>query len=160
VALSFQKLIYDLLPPVKNDPDFYGDQVVVDENDDIIRFEERLLLNSANISITDATAWVKSRGGLAIPSHVDSPTFSIISQLGYVPEDVPFDALEFREIDKASSLEPLIMRKNIAFVTFSDAHYLQDVGKRRIVLDLEQPSCKEIEKALKSLGNKYGALKN
>ena len=151
LALSFQEKIYSLLPDIQNDADYFGDQVVVNEENEIIRFENRLLLNSAQISITDATAWIKNHGGIAIPSHIDSPTFSIISQLGYIPDDLPFDALEVRNKEKATELLPLIMRKNIPFVSFSDAHYLVDIGKRRVELNLEEPNCTEISGALKQL---------
>ncbi len=152
-AFLFQKTVYDLLPPVKNDPDFFGDQVVVDGNDQIVRFEDRLLLNSAQISITDAVSWIKSHGGLAIACHIDSPTFSIISQLGYVPDGIPFDALEVRDIKNIHTLAPLILQRHVPFVTFSDAHYLQDIGRRVTRLDLDEPSCREIERALKALGD-------
>lgn len=151
LALAFQEKIYSLLPDIQNDADYFGDQVVVNEDNEIVRFEDRLLLNSAQISITDATAWIKNHGGVAIPSHVDSPTFSIISQLGYIPDDLPFDALEVRNKEKATELLPLIMKKDIPFVSFSDAHYLVDIGKRRIELDLEEPNCTEISGALKQL---------
>ena len=151
LALAFQEKIYSLLPDIQNDADYFGDQVVVNEDNEIVRFEDRLLLNSAQISITDATAWIKNHGGIAIPSHIDSPTFSIISQLGYIPDDLPFDALEVRNKEKATELLPLIMKKDIPFVSFSDAHYLVDIGKRRIELDLEEPNCTEISGALKQL---------
>ena len=151
LALAFQEKIYNLLPDIQNDADYFGDQVVVNEENEIIRFENRLLLNSAQISITDATAWIKNHSGIAIPSHIDSPTFSIISQLGYIPDDLPFDALEVRNKEQATELLPLIMRKDIPFVSFSDAHYLVDIGKRRIELDLEEPNCTEISGALKQL---------
>ena len=149
-AMDFQKKIYELLPPIQNDTSYFGDQVVVDENDEIIRFEDRLLLNSSQISIGDAVSWVKTHGGLAIPSHIDSPTFSIISQLGYIPDDIPFDALEVRNNNSIPELLPYIMRKDLPFVTFSDAHYVNDIGIRRTQLYLNEPSCKEIENAFKS----------
>ncbi|NMC94074.1 MAG: PHP domain-containing protein [Syntrophorhabdus sp.] len=151
LAHTFQDKIYNLLPDIQNDAEYFGDQVVVDEENEIIRFETRLLLNSAQISITDATKWIKDHGGLAIPSHIDSPTFSIISQLGYIPDDLPFDALEVRNKEKIIDLLPLIMKKDIPFVSFSDAHYLKDIGRRRISLDLKKPNCSEIANALKQL---------
>lgn len=151
LALAFQTKVYELLPDIQNDAEYFGDQVVVNEENEIIRFENRLLLNSAQISVTDATSWIKNHGGIAIPSHIDSPTFSIISQLGYIPDDLPFDALEVRNKDKAIELLPLIMTKDIPFVSFSDAHYLEDIGKRRITLQLEEPNCFEISRALKTL---------
>jgi hypothetical protein len=151
LALALQEKIYNLLPDIQNDAEYFGDQVVVNEENEIIRFENKLLLNSAQISITDATVWIKDHGGIAIPSHIDSPTFSIISQLGFIPEDLPFDALEIRNKDKAMELMPLIMKKDIPFVSFSDAHYVQDIGKRRISLNLKEPNCGEIANALRQL---------
>ncbi len=151
-ALSFQAMIYDLLPPVQNDVGFFGDQVVVDEEDEIVRFEERLLLNSAQMSLSDAVSWAKGHDGLVIPSHIDSPTFSIISQLGYIPADMPFDALEVRNPALVHQLLPFIMNRDLPFVTFSDAHYVEDIGKRRISLDLRAPTCVEVSRALRSLG--------
>jgi PHP family Zn ribbon phosphoesterase len=152
VAFDFQKTIYGLLPDVPNDIDFYGDQIVVDTENEIVRSEERLLLNSAQISIDNAVNIIKSMGGIAIPSHIDNPTFSIISQIGFVPDTIPFDALEVRHLEKASDLLPLIMQKNVPFVSFSDAHYIADIGRKKIILNMDEPNCLEIAKALKTLG--------
>jgi 3',5'-nucleoside bisphosphate phosphatase len=151
VAYAFQEEIYSRLPPVRNDPDFFGDQVVVDADDEIVRFEERLLLNSARISISDASSWIKARGGLVIPAHIDSPTFSVLSQLGYVPDNVPFDALEVRRPERLDTVRPLTANRTLPFVTFSDAHYVKDIGRRRIRLNLDRPECRSIEGALKAL---------
>ncbi len=150
-AAGLQDEIYALLPAVANDVSFFGDQVVVDEDDEIVRFEERLLLNSAQISLTDAVSRVKSLGGVAIASHIDSPTFSVISQLGYVPADVPFDALEAVSMEEARRLSDLLMDPDVPLVAFSDAHYLKDIGARRTTLTMAAPSCEEIEKALRRL---------
>ncbi|HOJ71580.1 MAG TPA: PHP domain-containing protein [Syntrophorhabdaceae bacterium] len=152
-AMKLQKKVYSLLPHIKNDVNYFGDQVVVDENDEILRFEDRLLLNSSQISIEDAVAWIKAHGGIAIPSHIDSTTFSIISQLGFIPDNIPFDALEIRNRDHIPDMLPFIMKKDITFVTFSDAHYLNDIGKKRTVLSIQEPRCIEIESALKLMAN-------
>jgi len=154
-ALDFQSEIYEFLPAVKNNPVYFGDQVVVDENDNIVRIEEKLLLNSAQISLDEAVSRVKLKDGLVIPAHIDSQTFSIISQLGYVPENLSFDALEIRDKQKIKELLPLVNLKGIPFVTFSDAHYLIDIGKRRTVFYLPEPSFKEIIKALKFKEGRY-----
>lgn len=151
-AYELQQMIHKLLPDIPNDIEFWGDQVVVDTDDNIVRVEDRLLINSAGISIEDATSWIKEHGGIAIASHIDSPTFSVISQLGFIPADIPFDALEIRRIDAAPDYVPFIMRKGIPFVTFSDAHYPHDIGKRRTHLALSAPDCGSIEGALKLLG--------
>ncbi|GAB6273713.1 MAG: PHP domain-containing protein [Peptococcaceae bacterium] len=154
-ALDFQREIYEFLPAVKNDPVYFGDQVVVDENDNIVRVEEKLLLNSVRISLDEAVSRVKLKEGLVIPSHIDSQTYSIISQLGYVPENLSFDALEVCDKQKIREFLPFINQKDLPLVTFSDAHYLIDIGKRRTVFYLEEPSFEEVVKALKFNEGRY-----
>jgi PHP family Zn ribbon phosphoesterase len=151
-AMALQELVYSLLPPVDNRPDYFGDQVVVDEHDNIIRFEQRLLLNSANISVNEAVTWIKAHDGLVIPSHIDSPSFSIISQLGYVPSDIPFDALEIADREKLPTLLPFIKAKDLPIVSFSDAHCLEDIGRKRISLVMEEASFREVARALRDFG--------
>jgi 3',5'-nucleoside bisphosphate phosphatase len=152
-AMELQDIVYHHLPDMKNDPDYFGDQVVLDERDEIVRFEERLLLNSTTLRLEEAVALVKAKGGLAIPSHIDSPTFSIISQLGYVPDGVPFDALEVKRMERVKDILGFILPKDIPLVTFSDAHYLKDIGKRRIRLSMDEPSFAGVAEALKRFGN-------
>lgn len=147
-ALGFQRKIYQYLPAVKNNPAYFGDQVVVDENDNIVRFEEKLLLNSVQVSLDTAVSWVKLSGGVVIPAHVDSLAYSILSQLGYVPDNLSFDALEIINKQKITELLPFIVPSGIPFVTFSDAHYLADIGKRRTIFYLRAPDFEEITKAL------------
>jgi 3',5'-nucleoside bisphosphate phosphatase len=139
-AMDLQNHVYNRLPPIANDAEYFGDQVVVDEKGVIIRSEERLLLNSSSISLDEAVLWIKERGGLAIPSHIDGSAFGIVSQLGYVPEDVPFDALEVERMDKVKDIIDFILAKDLPLVSFSDAHYLKDIGKRRTLLDMEELS--------------------
>ena len=74
-----------------------------------------------------------------------------------MPDNIPFDALEVRNLEKVSNLLPLIMRQNVPLVSFSDAHYIADVGRRSIILNMDEPNCFEIAKALKTLGTEmYG----
>jgi PHP family Zn ribbon phosphoesterase len=153
IAMEAQEQVYSLLPPIENDPDYFGDQVVVDENDVIVRFENRLLLNSARISVNDAVSWARSHDSLIIPSHIDSPTFGIVTQLGYVSPEIPFDALEVTSDRKLDEVLPFILAKDLPIVSFSDAHYLKDVGARRISLSLAQPTFAEVARALRVFGN-------
>jgi 3',5'-nucleoside bisphosphate phosphatase len=157
-AMSLQTLVYSLLPAVENRPDYFGDQVVVDQDDTIIRFEQRLLLNSANISVNEAVSWIKAHGGLVIASHIDSPAFSLISQLGYVPDDTPFDALEVADRQKLLALLGVVNAKNIPIVSFSDAHCLDDLGRRRTSLLMEEASFREVVRALHASGETVGTL--
>lgn len=92
-VLDFSTEIYDLLPPIMNNPEKTGDQVYVDENEDIAGEIDKYLITSADISIDELAARVHALNGIVIPAHVDRPAFSLSSQLGFIP-DGDWDALE------------------------------------------------------------------
>ncbi len=76
-ALLFGEEIYQYLPDIKNDPSFFGDQVVVDEGDNIVAIEDRLLINSLTLSLDRCVEIVRDYGGIAIPAHVDREPFGV-----------------------------------------------------------------------------------
>jgi len=39
-------IVYERLPDIKNNPDYFGDQVIVDEDENITGYEDKLLINS------------------------------------------------------------------------------------------------------------------
>ncbi|MCK7491316.1 MAG: hypothetical protein MZW92_06045 [Comamonadaceae bacterium] len=78
----------------KNDEDAFGIQAIVNEAGEVEGFNDRLLIGASDISLNEAVELIHSLNGLAIASHIDRQAFGIIGQLGFVPPDVPFDALE------------------------------------------------------------------
>lgn len=156
---KFGEIIYEHLPDVPNNPEFFGDQVVVDENDEVIRFEEKLLINSVDFTIDEVVNLVKSYDGLVALSHVNASHFSVVSQLGFVPEEVGVDALEITYDLRSEELETLNLPRKFPVITSSDSHYLADIGRGYTVFFLESPSVEEIKKALtKSEGRYYMAF--
>ncbi|HSQ35996.1 MAG TPA: PHP domain-containing protein, partial [Candidatus Binatia bacterium] len=93
-AERFNERIYALLPGVKNNPDFFGDQVVVDASDNIVRHEEKLLLNALELSIPELLELVVQHQGYCIPSHVESPPYGLLVNLGLVPSELDGSVLE------------------------------------------------------------------
>ena len=77
---------------LRNDEKKLGAQFVVDEEDELIRTEESMLLASTDLSVDEVTAGVAAIGGMTIAAHVDRPSFSILSQLGFIPPDAVPDA--------------------------------------------------------------------
>ena len=73
------------LPVILNLPEIFGHQVEVDENENIIYEEKRLLSSAIRKSITDLEKFVHLNNGLFIPSHIDRFKNSIYSQLGILP---------------------------------------------------------------------------
>lgn len=135
------KIVYERLPDVKNNPEIFGDQVIVDEEENIIRFEEKLLINSTNLSFKELYRIVKENSGLFIPAHIDSESYSVISQLGFIPEDLDIKFVEISYlVDKGSFLLVHPDYSKYKFVSFSDSHYITDIGRSFTIFDIDFPS--------------------
>ncbi|HZK20538.1 MAG TPA: PHP domain-containing protein [Treponemataceae bacterium] len=141
-AMNFGEEIYNLIPFFKNNPEKNGDQVYVDEDETILGEVEKYLHISAEISLDDATQRVHELGGLCIPAHVNRFSFSIISQLGFIPPG-NWDALEVTAIPPTYTLAH---KKNkvvpldtcgYPLTTSSDAHYIENIGQRAFTLDIK-----------------------
>ena len=80
----------------------------------------------------------------------DKDTKTEAEALRFQPRDpgLDFDALEIRDEENIPAVLPFIIRKDLPFVTFSDAHYPVDIGRKRTFLDLPEPSFEELRKAL------------
>lgn len=150
---KLQKEVDLTLPPIKNDPDHFGEQFVVDETGEFIRREERLLITSSRMSINEAFNIVTELGGLFIPAHINRKTFGLIESLGFVPPDIPFSALEISRhlsCDQAKEQFPSI--GNIPIIQNGDVHRLSDfLGV--LELQINEASISEISMAL---NNKNG----
>ena len=147
-ALEMQEYIYTHLPG-ENQPDVFGHQVVADENDRVLGENPRLLIGATQLSLLDIVQRAHNLGGICISSHVDRPSYSLIGQLGFIPDDLHLDAVEVSyrvDLDKALTEVPGI--QDYPCVTFSDAHFLRDIGKVFTEFILAAPTLEEIRKAL------------
>ena len=147
-ALKMQEFIYAHLPG-ENQPDVFGHQIVADENDQVLGENDRLLIGATQLSLHDIVDKVHHLGGICISSHVDRPSYSLIGQLGFIPEGLNLDAVEVSyrvPLDKALIEVPGI--RDYACVTASDAHFLQDIGRAWTEFILAAPTLEEIRMAL------------
>jgi len=132
-SLSFNEFAYSILTPFLNNPEKTGDQVYVNEEDDIEGEVEYYLVNPLDLSIDDIGAKVAEYGGIVIPAHVDRPAFSMASQLGVIVKG-PWTALECVRIPVAFNGQPLDTL-GYPLTTSSDAHYPEHVCRRPFRLD-------------------------
>ncbi len=86
-TLKMQEYVYAHLPG-KNQPEVFGHQVVADEHDQVLGENPRLLIGATQLSLLDIVEKVHHLGGICISSHVDRPSYSLIGQLGFIPEDL------------------------------------------------------------------------
>jgi predicted metal-dependent phosphoesterase TrpH len=148
-ALSMQALVYGNLQPGENDEDLFGIQVVANERDEVERISRRLLIGATRLGLNETVEAIHDRGGLAIAAHIDRGSFSIVSQLGFIPEDVDLDALEISSrltLDEARSRFAGYGR--FPFVASSDAHQLEQVGANPASFRLAHANMAELKMAL------------
>jgi len=125
------KYTYEFLPSVSNNPQYFGDQLLVDEDDNIIGRENKLLLNSLDLSLEEIEQKVKQEGGVVIPAHIDKEPFGIIYQLGFMPSSFSGRMVEISGNTPWEKLkEEYPYLKDYYPLTFSDAHFLKDIGRR------------------------------
>ena len=147
-AFKLQQVVYGHLPG-ENDEKAFGMQVVVNEKGEVLRFNKRLLIGASTLSVERVVETIHSFHGLAIASHIDREGFSLVSQLGFIPEHLMLDALE---ISPKTSLEEAKSRfqNTFPFTTFSDAHFLEEIGKACTCFYIEEGNTEEIRKALQN----------
>lgn len=149
--LELQQFLDDNLIRVPNDPAFFGYQLVVDQNEQVVYEEESLLINAIDKSIEEISDFVRSIGGIFIPAHVDKAANSLFSQLGFVPRHLDVDALEVSAgCDVAALQEQYPYLEKYSLIRSSDAHYPDDLGGTYTLFDMNEPSFEALRRALKN----------
>jgi PHP family Zn ribbon phosphoesterase len=147
-AMAWQEEVYRCLPDEKNREEFFGPQLLLDELGRERGREQRLLLTSIEMGCEEVARAVVARGGLCLPAHVDRPSYSLLANLGFLPPGMEVVALELGLVDPATARAKLPMLADWPLVVASDAHYLDDIGRRVTVYDLAAPDLVSLKKAL------------
>jgi hypothetical protein len=129
-------------------------QFLLDAEGLVVGRERRMLFSASGFSLADTVALVRRHGGLAVASHVDRPSFSVISQLGVFPEDVRFDALEISAAGRARGRQRDFISMGVPLVSSSDGHYLDDIGSGYTTLEAAEPSFEELRLAFRNKGER------
>lgn len=125
-AMAFDEFVESHRMRVKNRPDIFGDQLIMNADDEVIGVDEDLLILATDLDLTTVANIVRERGGVAIPAHIDKQSNGMLGILGTFPEEPGFRTVEFydvKKIDEYKNLFPQIRKMNI--ITNSDAHYLE-----------------------------------
>lgn len=135
-AMNFDSYVYDRLPDIENQPEIFGDQIILDSGDNKIGTVKKLLINATSISIEDIRELSEKFNFVAFPAHIDKQSFSILSSLGYIPEEYGFTAFEIKDkykTEKLKSMHPAL--ENAVILTDSDAHYLEHMSEKQNFLE-------------------------
>lgn len=142
---DFQSFVYGNLHGA-NSPEAFGHQWVVDAEGGVTDINPRLLIGATELSVHRVIEAVHERNGLAIAAHIDRQAFSIVSQLGFIPPDLPLDAVELSPFYREAGFDPDSLER--PWLTFSDAHFEEEIGRACTELYVSAPTVAEIKKAL------------
>ncbi len=143
-ALAMGELLYGHLPDIQNDPRLFGEQQVMNERDEVTYVERRLLISATDLTLYQAVHEIKRFGGLAVPAHINRGFSGLLTNLGFLPDDVYFPALE---VSPQLPVLKDVLRGKIVLHT-SDAHELEDISEAAYGLEVVEASPSGIMKAL------------
>lgn len=150
-AMGFDAYIYKNMPHVKNKAEIFGEQRMLDENDELIGLEENLLLVSSFIGVNEVVSLAEEYGGTAFPAHVDRDSYSVLASLGTIPPEARFAAAEVTrdcDLDKLRQQYPELSQMRI--VSDSDSHYLESLTGEPRRLHLPEKTRRAVINALKA----------
>lgn len=136
-AMEFDEFVSKHRMLIKNRVDVFGNQFILDGQDNIIGEEEYFLSNATDISIVDVPAYVQKYGGICYPAHIDRQANGIISVLGTFPDKPVFRLIEINRADKVNEYLEKYNLKDKKVIISSDAHYLTDIRDKQNYFEID-----------------------
>ncbi len=128
-ALKFSDMLYNSLIAIPYDEKIWGKQLIVDEHDDIKGSVSKLLSGPVELDIYEVKKRCEEHGGIAVPAHVDKDSTSLCSVLGFMPSDLDFDILEYKDSEKLNAfIEKNYLPKGKELLSSSDAHCINNIA--------------------------------
>lgn len=147
----WQKIVDFSMSGLKNNPERFGAQFVVDDDDNFVEEEERMLLGPLQLSVQEVVRKVSEIGGLCIAAHIDRPAYSLLMQLGFIPDDIGLEAVEIsrNSLTELVQLRLKSLSGNLPYVTNSDAHrMLEFLEGPKNKITIEEATIAELKMAL------------
>lgn len=136
-AMAFDEEISHRRIRIPNRPDIFGDQLIMNENDEVIGTDPDLLSNATTVSVEESQGLVEHFGGVCYPAHIDREANGIIAVLGAMPPFPEFTCVELHDGAKEESYRKNHPLDRCVTVIGSDAHYLWDIRDKDRYLELE-----------------------
>lgn len=143
-SLRFSQEIYAHLPPIPNNAAFFGEQQVMNGQDECVEVEQRLLISALELSFEECVRLCHDFGGLAVPAHINRGASGVLNALGFLPPGVQYDALEV----SGSVAAPGIDLTGYRILHSSDAHYLENMLERTFCLEAKDKTIEAVFDAI------------
>ena len=107
-----------------------GDQLIMNEQDEVLGREKQLLISATDLSLEEATALVHAHGGAVYPAHIDRRSNGLLAILGDFPARPVFSAAELHDPQQLQRYRRMNERyRSLHLVSASDAHRLCDISE-------------------------------
>ena len=136
-ALRFNDLVDERIMKVKNRPAIFGEQLIMNEHDEVIGRVDNLLSVATDISVEVLPEIVADYNGICYPAHIDRDSNGIIAILGTLPDMPHFNTVELRDKEKLALYTKKygLGERNIIFS--SDSHLLGVMNDRENYIELD-----------------------
>ena len=125
-----QEWIDKHLIKVKNQSDYYGNQYIFNEFDEVIGIEDNLLISSLDLNVYQIVKKVHEFNGVVILAHVMAKRYGIYEVYHGIPDDLNYDGIEVESIKQLNELKQLCKHLTDDYVFFnSDAHNLESISE-------------------------------
>ena len=142
-ALAFSDYVRGKLTDLENNPDIFGTQVLMDENDQVLGQETAFLVGSADIGAYEVVALAEQYGGVAIPSHLDSDSYSLLSNLGLWDPDMGFKLAEV-SMDCPDSFYTRPGLEGLRFIKGCNAHTIDQIPNQYQTMELPERTAQAV----------------
>ena len=129
---------------IQNRAEIFGEQLILDEDDNVLGQEQRMLLVASGVSVEEVVSLAKQYNGIAVAAHIDREENGMVAILGTVTED--FSVVE---ISATATKQIQCYTTGRKVITNSDAHTLEDIGVADGELEVVERSAKGILQALR-----------
>ncbi len=148
-AEQLGEIVSNRLPAIKNRTDIFGNQTVLNSDDEVVATVSNLLSTATTLSLDETVKIINELGGVAIPAHVDKSSYSIISNLGFIPHELEFSTLEMKFPDRKTTFLNEHNLSGFNIIHNSDAHFLWDIHEKEFFIDIDTCSARGIIDYLK-----------
>jgi len=143
-AIRFGDMIYDSLPDIKNDPEFWGFQHIFDDQDNIIGEVEKSLSSCTPFSVWETIGLVQQYGGVIVPAHINRENHGLLGEYDDISE-FNFNTVEIKKLTPIDNKH--IKDKKIVYN--SDSHSITHIFERKNFIDVSEKSVEAVFNYLK-----------
>ena len=129
-AMNFDSMLDGHRSNIPNRPEIFGNQFIMDGEDEVVGVETPLLISATDLWMEDALKLARACGAHVRPAHIDRDANGIVSVLGDIPAEYGFGCFEVNSAENIESMKesfPYVDKSNV--LVCSDAHHLWDISE-------------------------------